>query len=116
LKRRKQFTATTLNSLQKSKGNIGVRCLLNEDFASRWNAIAYLEPGLHPDGYDCEDSGWPEDLKPYATEACRRFGLGELKDEALYCSYAGWAGLYDLMNSHTEEEVKLRERIARGEF
>ncbi len=90
--------------------------LTNEEFVARWSAIAYLEPGLHPDGYECEDSGWPEDLKLYAAEAWRRSSCGELSDEAMYCSYAGWARLYDRMNSHTDEEAELREWIARGEF
>ncbi len=67
-------------------------------------------------GYTREDSGWPEDLKPYAAEAWRRCDIGELSDDQLYCSYATWAGLCDRMHSHTEDEKELRERTARGEF
>ena len=95
---------------------IELRELPHDAFLARWSAIAYLEPGLHPDGYECEDSGWPTDLRPYATEAWRRCDIGELSYDQLYCSYATWAGLYDRMHSHTGEERELRERIAKGDF
>lgn len=29
-------------------------------------------PGLHPDGFDDQDSGWPEELKPICAEMWRR--------------------------------------------
>jgi hypothetical protein len=29
-------------------------------------------PGLHPDGFDDTDSGWPEELKPVCEEMWRR--------------------------------------------
>ena len=29
-------------------------------------------PGLHPDGFDDRDSGWPEQLKPVCAEMWRR--------------------------------------------
>jgi len=90
--------------------------LPHDDFVARWSAIAYLQPGLHPDGYECDDSGWPEDLKPYAAEAWRRCDIGELSDDQLYCSYATWAGLYDRMDQHPVEETELRERIAKCDF
>jgi hypothetical protein len=102
-----QFTAgcaATLSDLPKA------------DFVARWSALTYLEPGLHPDGYEHDDSGWPENLKPYAAEAWRRRSIGELGDNEMYCSYAQWVGLYDRMNSHGEVEKELREWIARGEF
>jgi hypothetical protein len=88
--------------------------LPREDFVARWSALAYLEPGLHPDGYEYGDSGWPENLKPYAAEAWKRYRLGELGDSEMYCSYATWAGLYDRMDRHGEDEKDLRERITRG--
>ena len=90
--------------------------LTTEDFVARWSTIAYLQPGLHPDGYDCADSGWPEHVRPYAVEAWRRYDRGELGDDQLYCSYAQWAGLCDRMDSHTADEKEHRERIARGDF
>jgi hypothetical protein len=95
---------------------VELSALPNDDFVARWSAVAYLEPGLHPDGYECEDSGWPKDLRPYATEAWRRCDIGELSYDQLYCSYATWAGLCDRMDTHTAEEKELRERIANGDF
>jgi len=32
-------------------------------------------PGLHPDGFDDQSSGWPEELKPVCAEMWRRVGL-----------------------------------------
>jgi hypothetical protein len=88
--------------------------LTKEDFLSVWSALSYLYPGLHPDGYECEDCGWPEELKPHAAEAWRRNELGELDDNELYPSDSQWAGLYDQMTSHTAEEKEFRARIAAG--
>jgi hypothetical protein len=63
-----------------------------------------------------EDSSWPEHLKTYAVEAWRRHILGEIRNDEIYCSYATWAGLYDRMCSHTEEEKALRVQIAMAVF
>lgn len=57
-------------------------------FVRAWCAIAYLYPGLHPDGYECADSGWPRVLRRFAAEAWRRAGAGELTDNELYCYQA----------------------------
>jgi hypothetical protein len=65
------------------------------DFVRSWCAIAYLFPGLHPDSYEDEDSGWPSVLRPFAAEAWRRASEGTLTDEELYPSDATWTGLYD---------------------
>ena len=54
-------------------------------FVRAWCAIAYLFPGLHPDGYDSADSGWPCVLRRFAAEAWRRADAGELTDNELYC-------------------------------
>ena len=54
-----------------------------------WCAIAYLYPGLHPDGYESADSGWPRVLRRFAAEAWRRADAGELTDNELYCYQAG---------------------------
>ena len=53
-------------------------------FVRAWCSIAYLYPGLHPDGFDDADSGWPRAVKQFATEAWRRAEAGELADEELY--------------------------------
>lgn len=57
-------------------------------FVRAWCAIAYLYPGLHPDGYDSADSGWPRVLRRFAAEARRRADAGELTDNELYCYQA----------------------------
>ncbi len=53
-------------------------------FRHLWGMLGALFLGLHPDGYDDPDSGWPEELKPMAAEAFRRFEAGLLSDEELY--------------------------------
>ena len=52
-------------------------------FLRAWCAVAYAFPGLHPDGYEDEGSGWPRALRRFAAEAWRRAGAGELSDEEL---------------------------------
>jgi len=53
-------------------------------FLRAWCSVAWLYPGLHPDGYQCRDSGWPKELKPLAKEAFRRRRAGQLTDLELY--------------------------------
>ena len=57
-------------------------------FVRAWCAIAYLYPGLHPDGYESADSGWPRVLRRFAAEAWRRADGGQLTDNELYCYQA----------------------------
>lgn len=83
-------------------------------FVRTWSAVAYLYPGLHPDGFDEPDSGWPRVLKEFAAEAWRRAEAGELDDDELYPSDAQWAGLYDRMTIHTPDETARRREIASG--
>lgn len=54
-------------------------------------AIACLHPGLHPDGYESADSGWPGVLRRFAADAWRRADAGELTANELYCHQAGKA-------------------------
>lgn len=86
--------------------------LSKERFVRVWCALCYLNPGLHPDGFDESDSGWPDELKPHAIEAWRRMETGELEDEEMYPSDAAWAGLYDQMDFHTDQEVARRDLLA----
>lgn len=86
--------------------------LSHEEFVRAWSAIAYLFPGLHPDGFNDPDSGWPRVLRCYATEAWRRAETGELADEELYTCDAQWCGLYDRMFPHTPEEIERRLALA----
>lgn len=77
-----------------------------------WNCVAYLFPGLHPDGFEAADSAWPRVLKPLVAEAWRRAEAGELADEELYPSDAQWCGLYDRMHTHTQDETDRRLALA----
>jgi hypothetical protein len=86
--------------------------LPHEQFVRAWSAVAYLFPGLHPDGYDDADSGWPRTLKRFAAEAWRRADAGELADEELYPSDAQWSGLYDRMHTHEPDEMERRLALA----
>ena len=83
-----------------------------ENFVRAWCSVAYLFPGLHPDGFEDKDSGWPRVLKRFATEAWRRAGAGELADEELYPSDAQWCGLYDRMHTHEPDEMERRLALA----
>jgi hypothetical protein len=87
--------------------------LAKPDFVRAWSAVAYLFPGLHPDGFDDSDSGWPRVLKRFAAEAWRRAEAGELEEEELYPSDAQWAGIYDRMPRHTPEETARRMELVR---
>lgn len=82
------------------------------DFLRAWCAVAYLFPGLHPEGYEVAGSGWPRVLKRFAAEAWRRVDAVELADEELYPCDAQWSGLYDRMDKHTEQETARRFQIA----
>ena len=62
--------------------------LPRRDFLRAWCSIAYLYPGLHPDGYESADSGWPRVLKRFAAEAWRRARAGRFSDHELYCYQA----------------------------
>lgn len=86
--------------------------LSKKDFVRAWSAVAYLFPGLHPDGFDDPESGWPVALKRFAAEAWRRAEAGELDDAELYPSDAQWAGLYDRMTHHTPDETARRKKLA----
>ncbi len=86
--------------------------LPKDTFVRVWCSVAYLFPGLHPDGFDKEGSGWPRLLKPVAIEAWRRAGAGQLRDEELYPSDAQWSGLYDRMQIHLPDETRRRVELA----
>ena len=81
-------------------------------FVRAWCAIAYLHPGLHPDGCESADSGWPRVLRRFAAEAWRRAEAGKLADEELYACDAQWSGLYDRMARHTPEETERRRELS----
>ena len=70
-----------------------------------------MYPSLHPDEFEESGSGWPRTLKPFAAEAWRRAGHGELADEVLYPGDAQWSGLYDRLTSPTPEETAHRTEL-----
>jgi hypothetical protein len=82
------------------------------DFVRVWSSIAYLFPGLHPDGFEDADSGWPHVLRRFAAEAWRRADAGELDDAELYPSDAQWSGLYDQIKNPTPDESRRRQKLA----
>jgi hypothetical protein len=88
--------------------------LSRADFVRAWCSVAYLFPGLHPDGHHEPDSGWPPILRPLADEAWRRFASDELSDEELYPSDAQWCGLYDRIEAPTPEEAERNAELRKG--
>ena len=86
------------------------------NFVRAWSSIAYLFPGLHPDGFEDADSGWPRVLRRFAAEAWRRADAGELDDAELYTSDAQWSGLYDQMKDHTPDESHRAARRLAASF
>ena len=86
--------------------------LPKSDFIRAWSSIAYLFPGLHPDGFDDADSGWPRVLRRFAAEAWRRAEAGELDDAELYPSDAQWSGLCDQIKNSTPDESLRRRELA----
>jgi hypothetical protein len=82
------------------------------DFVRAWCAVAYVFPGLHPDGYEDAGSGWPRVLRRFAAEAWRRADAGELDDHELYPCDAQWAGIYDRLDATTADENQRRVEIA----
>lgn len=70
-----------------------LKSLDKEAFLDAWKAIAFLQPGLHADGYWEADSGWPKKLKPFAREAFRRYSIGEITGAELYPASEAMMGL-----------------------
>ena len=71
-----------------------------------------LFPGLHPDGFEDSNSGWPRALKPFAAEAWQRFENGNITEEEIYPSDSQWCGLYDRMHKHEPDEIYRRLALA----
>ncbi len=68
--------------------------------------------GLHPDGFEAADSGWPRGLQRFAAEAWRRVEAGEITEAELYPGEAQWCGLYDRMHTHEPDEMERRLAFA----
>ena len=102
--------------------------LPRDQFVRTWSTVAYLFPGLHPDGYEDAESGWPRVLRRFAAEAWRRADAGELADVEWRFGNrtphpnplpgrggegeAQWSGLDDRMFPHTQDEIERRLALA----
>lgn len=89
-----------------------IRDLPSAQFAKIWIAIAYLNPGLHPDEQGTPDGGWSPGLARFAKEADRRADAGELPDAVLYASDAAWAAIFDAHRVHSPHEMTRRAYLA----
>src|SRR2546423_1517597 len=69
----KEAGAQVRNALAKP-----INTLSKDEFVRAWSSLAYLFPGLHPDGFDDTESGWPRIPKRFATEAWRRANDDEI--------------------------------------
>lgn len=128
-----------LMELVKAADNKAIRKLTADEFKRGWFSVGFLYPGLHPDGsidHGKEQSsevvnhvevrkieprllspyyvksGWPVVLAPVAKEAWRRFEIGELKDDELYCSEAVMAGMCHRSPTLAKEVKSEREKIS----
>lgn len=86
--------------------------LPKRQFVRTWCAIAYLFPGLHPEGFESPDNRWTCVLKRFAAEAWRRADAGELSDDELYACDSQWCGVFDRMLVHLPEETERRVTLA----
>jgi hypothetical protein len=106
------------NSLREARCHVRVALadsldkLTKQNFIRAWSSLAYLYPGLHPDGYEDAENGWPRVLHRFAAEAWRRAKAGKLSDDELYPSDAQWSGLFDRMRVHHPEETERRQMLA----
>jgi len=71
-----------------------IKKLSTKKFIRAWCSISYLYPGLHPDGYEDAESGWPRKLRRFAAEAWCRAEAGKLSDNELYCYQASKARIH----------------------
>ena len=94
-------------ALAKATEAIPTSCLVRA-----WCSVAYLFPGLHPDGFEVAKSGWPPALRRFAAEARRRLEAGEIGEAELYPSDAQRAGLYDRMLVHLLDKTERRATLA----
>lgn len=70
-----------------------ITAISQTQFCRGWASMCFMAPGLHPDGFEESDSGWPVGWRPVAAEAFRRSEAGLLLDCELYPAAASHAGL-----------------------
>ena len=88
--------------------NDWLTALDEQTFLNGWAAISYKYPGLHPDGFEDPDSGWPAELRTIANEAWFRYGEAPGDERKLYQCDAQMAG-YGYYWSEAEQEFVFRE-------
>ena len=96
--------------LQEALKHGDQKSLGKEAFLDAWKAVAFLNPGLHPDEFENPDDGWPEELKPLAEEAFRRFEIGEFSDGELYCYKDAMKGIKARSMSSTDWDMEVGAR------
>ena len=82
----------------------GFKKARQKDFFEGLESLAFLNLGLHPDGFSEPDSGWTEELKPFGAEAWRRFDSGEITSSQLYPWQEAMKGLEARKNEHQRLE------------
>lgn len=87
----------------------------HRSFIALWAALAYLQPGIHPD--DWAAAGLTKNTicgsEAIITELWRRAGKGLLADYELYPANAAWAGIFDRIPDPSPEERERRDAIGR---
>lgn len=91
------------------------RSLDLEDFLQFWAAMAYTNPGLHPD-LDEVETTWPEPFELWRRDAERRHREKSIGDDEFYPTNAAWAGLFDRFTNPSPDEVRRRHEIRLGGF
>jgi len=74
----------SINYVIKNRGQLG--CVKDLTLIRGYHQIFEQYPGLHPDGFDEADSGWPEDLRVVCAEMWRRAESSEssVKPDHMY--------------------------------
>lgn len=85
--------------------------LPHTEFLRAWGAIAYLFPGLHPDEFNSSECAWPKGLVGFAVEAWSRFENGVMSEDDLYQCDSQWAGIFDRLATHTDQEKIRRDSL-----
>ena len=70
--------------VMKNAGNLEE--IKDQSLIKGYHQIFEQYPGLHPDGFDDPESGWPNELRPICAEMWRRTELpeSEVNEEHMY--------------------------------
>lgn len=83
------------------------RELSQSEFKAAWRTFLSLAPGLHPDEYEVQGSGWHENpvLEAIGAEAWERYENDELSDEEFYDAEAHRTLINDAVNKKQESRA-----------